>query len=251
MFFSVLAHLSVLWFVPKFEVGKITLQDLHVVLLQVPKQPPPEPLPPEPPPPKLVSPPKPPPLSPPSKPLTAPVKPASVAPTSEPVVETPAATVPIPIAQPKPIAVASTPEPTTAPNIIIPKPEPATVTPKPTSEPSPMPPSPAPHIDNSGQVLENYTQQLWERVNKHRNYPEMALRRGWQGQVILELNMDRNGNVMSKKVLQSSGYKLLDKRALEMLELALPFSVPPELVVNTGLTVKIPVSFKLEVGAGP
>ena len=46
-------------------------------------------------------------------------------------------------------------------------------------------------------------------------YPKEALRRGFQGLLILKLFIDRSGDVINVKVIKSTGYKILDKAGIE------------------------------------
>jgi len=46
-------------------------------------------------------------------------------------------------------------------------------------------------------------------------YPKIALRRGFQGLLILKLFIARSGEVIDVKVIQSTGYKILDKAGIE------------------------------------
>ena len=46
-------------------------------------------------------------------------------------------------------------------------------------------------------------------------YPKVALRRGFQGLLILKLLIARSGEVIDVKVIQSTGYKILDKAGIE------------------------------------
>ena len=50
----------------------------------------------------------------------------------------------------------------------------------------------------------------------------------------------------SKKIIQSSGHEVLDKQALDMVEKALPFPAPPEVLRGSSFSVKVPIAFKLE-----
>jgi protein TonB len=91
-----------------------------------------------------------------------------------------------------------------------------------------------------------YGNSLWGAISKQKRYPKIAQMRGWQGEVIVELQIDGNGKLKSKKITQSSGHEVLDKQALEMVEKALPFPVPPDALRNTNFTITVPVPFKLE-----
>ena len=94
--------------------------------------------------------------------------------------------------------------------------------------------------------LDGYSNSLWGAISKHKKYPKIAQMRGWQGEVIVELQLDGNGKIKSKKIAQSSGYEVLDKQALEMVEKALPFPIPPETLRSNNFTITVPVPFKLE-----
>lgn len=50
-------------------------------------------------------------------------------------------------------------------------------------------------------------------------YPPLARGRGWEGVVTLELLIDSNGKVVRSKVVDSSGYQLLDQAALKAVKL--------------------------------
>ena len=91
-----------------------------------------------------------------------------------------------------------------------------------------------------------YGNSLWGAISKHKKYPKIAAMRNWQGEAIVELELDGNGKLKSKKIIQSSGHEVLDKQALEMVEKALPFPAPPEALRGSNFTITVPVPFKLE-----
>jgi protein TonB len=91
-----------------------------------------------------------------------------------------------------------------------------------------------------------YGNALWGAISKHKKYPKVAAMRGWQGEAVVELELDGNGKLKAKKISQSSGHEILDKQALEMVEKALPLPVPPEALRGTNFTITIPIPFKLE-----
>ena len=96
------------------------------------------------------------------------------------------------------------------------------------------------------EVRDNYDNALWSAIVKHKQYPRIAQMRGWQGEAIVELQIDGNGKLKSKKIIQSSGHEVLDKQALDMVEKALPFPAPPEVLRGSSFSVKVPIAFKLE-----
>ena len=60
------------------------------------------------------------------------------------------------------------------------------------------------------------------------NYPDEARRQQVHGQLVLTVAINRDGNVKSIDVIQSSGRKLLDDAAIRIVRLAAPFApIPP------------------------
>jgi protein TonB len=59
-------------------------------------------------------------------------------------------------------------------------------------------------------------------------YPELALRYGLQGRLLLEFSILGNGDLESAKIVRSSGSNLLDEEALRAVKAAAPFgAIPP------------------------
>ena len=64
-------------------------------------------------------------------------------------------------------------------------------------------------------------------------YPELALRYGLQGRLLLEFSIAGNGDIESAKIVRSSGSNLLDEEALRAVKAAAPFGpIPPWLGKN-------------------
>ncbi|MDI1361935.1 energy transducer TonB [Methylotenera sp.] len=129
------------------------------------------------------------------------------------------------------------------------------VAPKVDAAPSPMPPAPvvmpdpktaAPNQEDIDDARGRYGNTLWGAIGKHKQYPRIAQMRGWQGEAVVELLLDGNGKLKSKKIIQSSGFESLDKQALEMVEKAAPFPAPPEALRGSNFSIKVPIPFKLE-----
>lgn len=114
-------------------------------------------------------------------------------------------------------------------------------------EPVPAPPPPPqPRAIDTSAARNGYGNTLWAAISQHKKYPRIAQVRGWQGEVILELLLDGNGKLLSKTIIQKSGYDVLDQQALEMVDKAIPFPAPPEALRGTSFSIKVPIPFKLE-----
>ncbi len=115
-------------------------------------------------------------------------------------------------------------------------------------EPPPPPPPPDPSQADINSAKDAYGRLLGSAIAKHKSYPKIAQRRGWQGTVLLDLKIDSDGNVISANVRESSGREALDKRALAMVKKASPFPAPPKALQGRSFNITVPVSFKLANG---
>ncbi|MCX7189683.1 MAG: energy transducer TonB [Methylotenera sp.] len=211
---SILLHTLLTLVIPKFKFDQANKPDMLVVELS--KQP------------------DPPPVALPEPAKVEPIKPKIV---SKPIIK--------PILLPTETKNEPTPPPPTEVIAIASKPE---------APPSPVPPAPiVPHDPpqpiappDTSAARDSYGNTLWGAIGKHKQYPRIAQMRGWQGEAIVELQLDGNGKLKSKKIIQSSGYDALDKQALDMVEKAMPFPAPPEVLRGGSFSIKVPIPFKLE-----
>lgn len=162
---------------------------------------------------------------------------------------------PKPVIKPQPTPVVEQNQPVAEPppsqptEVIAVAPKPSAAPPVQTvPAPVPVKPEPQPAINQADfeDARNKYGNSLWGAISKHKKYPKIAAMRNWQGEAIVELELDGNGKVKSKKILQSSGHEVLDRQALEMVEKALPFPAPPEVLRGSSFTITVPVPFKLE-----
>lgn len=222
---SILLHAALAVMIPNLKFDEAKTPDVLEVEL-VKKEPPPvaqpEPVQPQP----EVAKPEP-------KPLPKPI----VKPLPTPVVEN---TEPVPEITPPPNVIAAAPKAETAP--------PAHTVPIPVPVKQEPTPPPAPSQADIDDALGKYGNALWSAISKHKKYPKIAQIRGWEGEAIVELVLDSNGKIKSKKIAQSSGFEALDKQALEMVDKAAPFPTPPEALRSNSFTITVPVPFKLENG---
>lgn len=222
---SILLHILLVAVIPniKFDVPKKP----EVLEIQLTKpQPPAEP------PPVVVPQPEPP-------------KPEPVKPKTEPKPIVKPAPVVVHKDEPAPVQPSPPPpsQPTNQPEVITAVPK--TDVPPQVVAPTP-PPKPTVTQAEISQAHEGYGTTLWNAISKFKKYPRIAQSRGWQGEVVIELSLDGNGKLKSKKIIQNSGYEVLDQQALEMVDKALPFPEPPEALRGSGFTIRVPIPFKLE-----
>lgn len=72
------------------------------------------------------------------------------------------------------------------------------------------------------------------------NYPTLARRRGWSGKVDVAFLIAPDGNVSDLRIEVSSGFPVLDEKALDAVRSAAPFSPP-----HIAALLVMPVTFQL------
>ncbi|MGB5422463.1 MAG: energy transducer TonB [Desulfobacterales bacterium] len=77
------------------------------------------------------------------------------------------------------------------------------------------------------------------------SYPKRARRKGYEGTVVLEVLVNRNGQVDDLRILASSGYAILDRSAVNSVK-SWSFKPAKKGKDAVDMWVKVPVRFKLE-----
>lgn len=85
--------------------------------------------------------------------------------------------------------------------------------------------------------------QAW--LAKHKEYPRSAQLRRQQGTALLYFVMDRTGRVLDYRLEKSSGYPLLDREVVAMIERAQPLPPIPDELGQDRLELVVPVQFLL------
>jgi len=92
--------------------------------------------------------------------------------------------------------------------------------------------------------LQNYVNAIRTKINNAVFFPQAALEAGWEGRVILNLNLTATGELKGITVAKSSGYKILDDAAKEAAIKQSPYPPFPPQVSSRELTVDVPILFK-------
>lgn len=159
--------------------------------------------------------------------------------------ETPVSKPPPPQPKPKP------PEPEPEP---VPEPEPELEPeplpePEPAPEPLPVPPPPEPAPQEQPvdlQVKASYEQVLAAWLERHKMYPRRARKRRMEGETLLEIRINRQGEVLAYRLMEGSRFALLDEAAQHMVRRANPFPAMPDDYPGDSLEFRIPVEFRLK-----
>ncbi|WP_223671118.1 energy transducer TonB [Kangiella shandongensis] len=92
--------------------------------------------------------------------------------------------------------------------------------------------------------LESWRRKVEEVGNLH--YPEQASRLGIYGNLKLMVSIDKGGQLVEVKILESSGQEMLDQAALQIVRLAAPFEPLPQSIRETTDILEIVRSWKFE-----
>jgi periplasmic protein TonB len=112
----------------------------------------------------------------------------------------------------------------------------------------PKPPAPitaAPIKGGAPQVPRSYETLLMRRLQQLKRYPDRAHERGEQGVALLEFLLNRDGHVLSRKIVHSSGHAALDDEALAMIERAQPLPAFPPSMTRNEYSFTVPIRFSL------
>jgi protein TonB len=96
-----------------------------------------------------------------------------------------------------------------------------------------------------GALLRQYRGVIARTVHRKYVYPRNAIRAGLQGRVIVEIMVDGEGNITSRKVIQSSGHAVLDRAALEAISRIEKLPRPPSALHWTARAMRLPFVYEL------
>ncbi len=91
-----------------------------------------------------------------------------------------------------------------------------------------------------------YLAALQARLERYKDYPRPAQRRGEEGTVLLRFTINRYGMVVEHAIVQSSGFQSLDNSVEHMIRRAQPLPAIPREMGRDWMEVILPVQFQLE-----
>lgn len=114
-----------------------------------------------------------------------------------------------------------------------------TVTPQPLVAPANV------HMSSAPNINKYISAALQNRLASNFEYPWLARKRGWQGQVTLSLQVDNNGDLSNWQVSTTSGYGVLDRSALKAAKAIQHLPEAEDLLNGQSLNLMIPVRYQL------
>ncbi len=90
-----------------------------------------------------------------------------------------------------------------------------------------------------------YEQQLFLWLEKHKDYPLVARRRGLEGVATLRVRIARDGHVLGTTMVHGSGEPMLDAATLDLASRADPFPRVPASIDGGEFEFTVPVEYRL------
>jgi protein TonB len=115
-----------------------------------------------------------------------------------------------------------------------------------TSTPAPTAAGPAAPAPPSPGAVAGWRSALIQRLQQAKRYPEAARAHNEQGVATISFTMDRDGHVLSVRLVHGSGSDALDQEAVAMIHRADPLPALPAGIEASSLTLTVPVTFSLQ-----
>ena len=164
-------------------------------------------------------------------------EPEAPVPPPEPIAPTPPPEPVAPVPPPEPIAPTPPPEP------VAPVPLPVPIAPTELNEFEPIPKDESNNelspkditknsvnsektINNEIDKIKNYKNSIYKILEKRKKYPKIALRKKWEGEVVIAIHYDVYGLISKINIHKSSGKSVLDRAALDIVNDSLMEDLP-------------------------
>jgi protein TonB len=99
---------------------------------------------------------------------------------------------------------------------------------------------------SSQMATATYEQVLLAHLERRKRYPRAARAHRQQGVAHIRFSMDRQGRVLSVRLVRSAGHALLDREAEALPLRAQPLPPPPADIAGATIELSVPIEFFLE-----
>jgi periplasmic protein TonB len=104
---------------------------------------------------------------------------------------------------------------------------------------------PAPRALAGSVAHGQYEQEVTRWVERQRDYPLAARRRGLEGTAIVRLRLRADGSLVQAQIVRDTGHAILDRAAIGMVERAAPYPGVPGEFGGSSVEVLVPIQFSL------
>ncbi|MGX3045458.1 energy transducer TonB family protein [Helicobacter sp. T3_23-1056] len=93
----------------------------------------------------------------------------------------------------------------------------------------------------------SYQGLLAAHINRFKQYPSLAFARGQEGIIVVSIQVDENGFVLTKAIKQKCAFDSLNSEVLALIDRANPLPKPPkEMLKGNKLTFSLPLAYSLK-----
>jgi protein TonB len=92
----------------------------------------------------------------------------------------------------------------------------------------------------NGYLKEHFT-YIKDIIQRNISYPPRARKLGWSGRVVVSFVIDEEGRTSNERILESSGFEVLDGNVIETVREVTPFPRPP-----VKAELRVPIIYRLE-----
>jgi protein TonB len=134
------------------------------------------------------------------------------------------------------------PPPATTADIALPEPKP----PEKVEEERPPAPRTIARVEGGApRVAPSWQAELVRHLQQYKRYPSASQAKHEQGVVLLGFSVDRNGRVLTRRIVQGSGHADFDQEVMEMIGRAQPLPAFPPRMTQSELDLTVPIRFSL------
>ncbi len=94
---------------------------------------------------------------------------------------------------------------------------------------------------NPSPAVVSWRKSMLSRLKRFHRYPATA--HNASGVALVEFAIDRDGRLLTRRLVRSSGNRSLDLNSVELIQKAAPFPAPPPGASNAFLTISVPVRY--------
>lgn len=94
--------------------------------------------------------------------------------------------------------------------------------------------------------INSWQNDVSKAIAKKQVYPRAALRKELEGKANVEINVDREGNIVAHSLKSSTGHELLDNEIAKLMERVSPLPKPPANVSDKELTMVVPLAWTIQ-----
>lgn len=94
--------------------------------------------------------------------------------------------------------------------------------------------------------ISEWQKDVSSAIAKKQSYPRAALRKEIEGKVSVEINIDREGQIVAHNIVSSSGHEVLDREIPKLMSRVSPLPKPPSGASTDELKMVVPLAWALQ-----